>query len=1055
MKKFFAGMSALLAKRAIGGTLAFLVTGAVAGCVTYTVAPIISSGGDSGNTVISTQERTPVDKFVSSINSMSGINGKLDLSLSFPNEKDANKADSLITVENADLLFASNDDGVGFDFNGALVYNDWDKNADDSDKFVTHINYSDKDAYFQFWGGKFCYKDAEYDDLLSEFIGIFGPDAVKIPNELYDLLGGLLGSDSEESAESGSSLMGDFSMSWKEVSSSDSGYTFSLGLTLGDTLDTTLYFNSDANYNLTRVMTADKYNSENDPLEVSGLKVSLDLKAEVEENILTTISNKIADKENYTSLYSMKSLLRKVGVAVNKERFIASLDMSMTHTSDAGVKNSASLDLDGSFDFKNEKFGADISLLNNGDKTVSQDLKLAYLPSVDKEDHTGYLDYAGVLKAKMNLVTMEALLNRITDSTSGSESIQMDKIIDEAFDGDLLKSIREGHYEAIAKHISLLNISSEHISFSLYLNDLNLGDDAKIDFVMDANESGNPIAEIDISGVSFQGFALDSFSLKVDSYSASHEVKVVDADYNSLDRLPDVYDQVSSIVDVKEAKVNISASVLDGDKNGIVVSGDTAFNADKKVGTMKMIAKENKVDAKQHQVILDLDENAAKFNYDDASKHTAEHIGLAGKLSISSVTDIIDLVTNFTGDDTFNNRFGSLFDSLGDLTTETIIDQVMDGKYAVLISQHYLKSCVWTDDSVSFTINGEILGINDLTLKLTFEDKSVAAEDETAKSVRNLKSVSLVDFEMNGNTINASLVLSSSGDVEIPAATFANLSSIADEQFYDFSSVSLLTEYLLNTATYLTDYHLQARFKVVLWTADVIDINADLYIKLDEDNKMSMYAKLSDIPVIQAVNSPYFIPSKGNRTVEFYYDGNDIHTHSYVPFGTYSYIDEEGVSDTVNYDIDAKTKHENVPEYFSDTKNLMGFLLQDVVGLTDGLYEKLDFSTGSSDISFDASSLAFEDMLSDFSYSKTDKKWDLSLDLGALLGNDFLKSFDLSLGHKADKSGVYDMLSDLSFSLSVFAGVKVELIGSVNLLGIGESNFPTDSFNSYIEAANA
>ena len=93
------------------------------------------------------------------------------------------------------------------------------------------------------------------------------------------------------------------------------------------------------------------------------------------------------------------------------------------------------------------------------------------------------------------------------------------------------------------------------------------------------------------------------------------------------------------------------------------------------------------------------------------------------------------------------------------------------------------------------------------------------------------------------------------------------------------------------------------------------------------------------------------------------------------------------------------------------------------------------------------SALATEKLFKSFSFDKENIAWNVKLDLGGLLGNDFLKDLELNVTGTKEK-----YIKGMDMALTVFAGVKIELLADVSLESVGQKSFPTDAFNSYISA---
>lgn len=1043
-------ISKFFEKRSVRAALVFSLVAGISGTITYFAFPNIIKGDAGGNDIIiddggDSYQESSVDKFASKLTETTGIDGNLNFSVSFPDKDDDPTTMNVISVKDAELkLSIPSTKNIGFDFRGNINYNDW--NSESLEKASTHINFVDGNAYIDFWGGKVAYLDTEYRDLIGEFISIFSDSIVKVPDELYDFLEKILGSDdsgatdepSEEgttsSKEEGGSSLADTSMNWTLVDDGAQSKQYKLDLGISN-MTITLNLWSDADYNLTRVL------AEN--LTFGDATMNLDFKTNINDNELESIRAMTpADAKNYTSLYQLNGIIRKVGTAIAKERFGLDVDLNINHTEEK-VDENIGINLDGNLDFGEKNFMAGLELVNEGDKTYSQKLNLAYIDAKSKEDATAYLNYNDVAKASMNLLTMEALLSRMQKDGNNENSQDLSylaKIFDFVFDSEIVKAVQKGRYEIVADEIEKINVSANKIVLGLKLDKLGFGSSSRIDIVFDGKKDA-PISEITLSGIKAKNFALDG-TIKVNTYFYQ---EMDTQGYYHMDHLPDVFDQVSDLVSSKQATLGLEGSVLDENQYGVRLNGETSFDANLKNGTGSVVLSQiNSNYTKNHLFALDIDEKQAFFNYNDNDKKE-EYPGLNGSITLSSVSDLIDFIKGLTGEASFKNRFGGIFSSLQQDATTGIVNDVLAGKYAALLSAKILKSCHISSSQVELVINGELFALeSDLDIVVAFADTNRAQTNENGETtdeiVRNIKSVCLKDFVVSGQKINLTLTLKKYNNV---------LSTLDKNATYtDFSGVTDLAEYMLNTATKLDTYHLKSSVSVILWTADIITIDADLYISIQEDGT-KIYGTLSNIPLIPAVNNDTWLfghhgdDASFYRSVDFYYDGKNIYAHGVNPFGVFEAEDENGVKQS--YDLTEIQDYKYDTSYFKKTDNIIHFLLKDVINMQDRLLKKVN--TNGISLPESKSALATEKLFKSFSFDKENIAWNVKLDLGGLLGNDFLKDLELNVTGTKDK-----YIKGMDMALTIFAGVKIQLLADVSLESIGQNSFPTDAFNSYISA---
>ena len=99
-------ISKFLAKRGVRATLVFLLVSGVSGVVTYYAFPALTKKNQTEEYVdigddYPVLEMSSVDKFASKLTTTTGIEGTLDLSLSFPDKDGDEKTMNTIKVDDA------------------------------------------------------------------------------------------------------------------------------------------------------------------------------------------------------------------------------------------------------------------------------------------------------------------------------------------------------------------------------------------------------------------------------------------------------------------------------------------------------------------------------------------------------------------------------------------------------------------------------------------------------------------------------------------------------------------------------------------------------------------------------------------------------------------------------------------------------------------------------------------------------------------------------------------------------------------------------------------
>ena len=1028
-------LAKFLQKRGVRASLIFTMAAGVSGVVTYYALPMIQNSDTKSSVVLPPDDpevprMTSTDKFVSKLTATTGIEGTLDFSMSFPDKDNDASTVNQITVTGATLKMAIPSlKNIGFDFQGTVNYNNWNEAA--LQKATTHINFCDRNAYIDLWGAKLAYLDTEYHSLVGELIAIFGDSVVKIPDSVYEFIDQLGGEGADSSADSS---LADTSIEWNVLKESEESSEFQCTIGLGDT-DFVLNLDCDKDYNLTRVYA--------NQIQYQDTVFSLDFKTQVNDGELTAIRNLIpTDSANYVSLMGLKGIMRKVGRAVAKERLNADLTMNLTHGSGETLEN-AFVSLKGSADIASQNYRFDLQASDEelGTAKGLQSLQFAYV--TENQDSTAYINYNDMAKASMKLVTLEALAERVKNQNGATDNAALEKTFSTIFDSDIIKDIRNGRYEKLAEDIGEITVANESITVEVKLNRFGLGKDAKATIALEG-AGDKPVASIEVSGIALKDFGCH-LTFNVEPYKALTPLST--GGFYQMDHLPDIYDQVKEIAQNKQATLGLDGSVMDANQYGISFDGDLSIDGAKKAGSGAVVLNQKNANyTKQHAFKVDVYDANGYFNYNDANA-TENEPGLNGKIAISSINDMVELVKTLSGEETVKTRLSRLVFSFSSVTTPSLLNDIMNGKYFGLLSAKILKSCTLSSSGATFVINGALFGLDtDLPFALIYEDKTSATQDQEGNPVivRQLKSLSLQDFAFKGKTIRFTL------SFKTYDAKLSRLDKTATYQ--DFSSLNLLLKSLANTATKLTTYHFAASMSVTLWTADIIDIDADIYLSLAEDGGIKVFGSLRNIPLIPAVNNDTWLTGEHGdggsfyRSVDFYYDQKAVYTHGVNPFGTFEATNDDGSVSTYDFTETQDTKY--TPSYFKKTDNILSFVLKDVVNLQPRLLEKVQ----KNDLSLPESkqALATEKLLQSFAYAADTRSWDITMDLGGLLSNDFLKTLTVQLGTTTD-----EYLQSVCANLLIFAGVRIELNAAITLEDIGQDSFPTDAFDTYLSAHEA
>lgn len=148
-------LSKFFEKRSVRSALIFTLLAGISGTVTYFAFPNFVQGDAGKNDIINNDSiddsdtESSIDKFASKLIETKGIEGSLDLSVSFPDKDGDDSTMNTVTLSDATIKFAMpSKKNIGLDLEGTVNYNNW--NTSNLEKATTHINYVDGNAYIDF-----------------------------------------------------------------------------------------------------------------------------------------------------------------------------------------------------------------------------------------------------------------------------------------------------------------------------------------------------------------------------------------------------------------------------------------------------------------------------------------------------------------------------------------------------------------------------------------------------------------------------------------------------------------------------------------------------------------------------------------------------------------------------------------------------------------------------------------------------------------------------------------------------------------------------------------
>ena len=1008
-------------KRAIRVGAIYTALFALSAAGAYWATPLLNGSLDSENSIDKNDVDglSNVDRFMAALTDMSGMQASInELSVTFPDNDGIDNTTNVVSLAAGSKLLLSMPDTkhIGFHLDTTVTLSTPNSGIADVSKAML-VNYDGSDLYVSVLGAKYKYLSSTYEQIIDDFISVMGKDAVTIDPSFYSWVEGLIGGMSGDISSTS-----DISVSFVETASTSSSYSYTCTITYGGS-DYAIDMTSDTSYNLTSVKAS---------LTFGDVALKFDITTDMKTPTLSAISSYApSDKDDYVSIVNMNGVFRKVANLVKAKKFDVNFEGALTYkwgNEEDKKDDSVSLNALAKINLADKDYRVGLNIKDAISDTRSKNVQIAYLPADGNNPQEAFLNYNGIYKASMDQLTLDALMGRVSNAFDGSSSSfdasKAKNLFSFVFDSDVMKAIGEGHYQQVIESIDDLKTSDDKIVAGINLKGYGFGDNSKISVTIDGNgqEGVNNIKllRIELSGISFKDYAFNGV-ITLDEYE---EEAFVRSGFNRLEKLPDVYDQISGIANDKKAAFTLDADISIKDSADISLKGNMQFDANKNLGTGKIKVVEP---SKSHLLTADFNSADVRLQYQDAD--TPAKKGTLAKISVSSVTDFVDFVSSLSSNERFTNRFVSPFSSVvGEIAISSTIEEIAAGRYGALASLDILKGYTFTDTQSVFTINAVDLGY-DQDLSFAINYASEASADEEGGIKHSVSSFQLLPTEFGQVTVGATLAFG-----QYDEENTANL-SYEESEYNDFSHVSSLAKAAINTAVDYDTYHITAAADVTLWTANIIHIDLD-FVAQYTDNGWEYYAKLSNIPLIPAVNSQYSIFLGYRRNVEIVYKNGKVYLRGENPFGEHGYDTEQDRTDGKKIDWSESNAGTFSKEYLSSTENLLKFILGDILNVQPYYLDMIassDSQMSLGGLSFDMPKLAYEDVLESTSYDAETNDYGMTLNVGAMFQTDYV--IKASFGTKVNND---EHLTQLVFNAFVFAGVRVDFSFSAELIEVGD-----------------
>ena len=624
-----------------------------------------------------------------------------------------------------------------------------------------------------------------------------------------------------------------------------------------------------------------------------------------------------------------------------------------------------------------------------------------------------------VLKAKIETETMNWLFDELPDmfkdvSDEANTTSALTSIFSFITDSDLVKGIKDGDYAVILDMLKELKNDENGIELVLDLSSLGLGENAEVSLALDARTGeDNKILNLNINDVELGSLKLNA-SIKSNGYQ--DVIIGEESEYDSLDFLPTVFDQVHDIMGEKKLGFTIDGSLLDEKNLGITLEGEGQLDYGTKFGfgnlTINQYKYENKGLWYSHQIYLDVDNrdgnnanNNVFFAYGDLNNKN-----IKGKMNMESILDMIDIIKTFIGDVEDNPKFSKFIEPIMKTLSLGEFSNIINSKdYIRFAKNDVLKSVRRTGDSINIVVGGALFGMSgDMTIRVNLKDGK-------------LDSLEIIDMGIKEQTLNLKVALKEYDENKVSKLK-------TSDAYIDFSTVSLLVKFGLNT-TKNDYYHLSADISLNALAIINASFEMDVHI-LIKDEYVKIYGLIPDAKLLNLLGSAiqdYGVTAqsvKSEFTFESY-DENDPNREDGV--GGYFHIKTTETKILTGRKVikHYKTTSKNLIK----SENIMAYLLNDLLLIKTSVTDMIG------DVSTDKDEYApagdFTNLFTStgYSYNGSKNQWKVGINLNEITGIDALRELELTINGRDDET-----LASLDASLNIKASLVTISLGATMTL---------------------
>ena len=646
-----------------------------------------------------------------------------------------------------------------------------------------------------------------------------------------------------------------------------------------------------------------------------------------------------------------------------------------------------------------------------------------------------------VMRAKVETETINDIIAKIPAmkdavmNEADADEEKANELFDFVTSSELVTAIKDGRYDGILDVLKTLRNDNSTVTLGLDLSSLGFGNNAEIEIVLDSNlNEDSRVLNVTASNIELGSARLD-LNLKTKPYSAtSIENAVANSDkYDNLRYLPSVFDQVTTILQEKQAGFKITGSVKDAQGLGLDLNGWGEFDYDTRFGYGQLNInqyKELKNGSPKlhttHVIKLDVDNKSDDKSANNAKFTYGANDGMKGKFTVQTVLDIMDLVKTFINENKDDERFTKFIDPVLDLLGVSYIgNAIEDTDYVRFATNEVVKQIKESADGsyVRIVINGGIMSLeDDLEIRINYKGTG---------DNRQIDSLSVPGLAYKDKTIILKLQLQDYQNLGSPVPTTGD--------FIDFSQIKVLLDFGLNT-TKQGYYKLSGKLSVGIGSFSALKYDLDFHVVV-KGKKTYVYGTIPELQKFLGLTNNYL--TMQSATSEFAFEpsveasGNDIGGYFHIMRTEKTKATIFSKVKTTGYYY--KTDSKNFIDSDNHATNLLYYLLTDMLNIYSSEVKLIANKIGESNDST-GKPADIENIFKDGGFTYTHQngsnkhEWDIGINLGALLNTSVLGVINVGLtGLEASNGKGY--LKDLSVNMNIISFLKVSAEFSLDNAG--------------------